>query len=92
MGEADGKERIKIYDNITGKPETHPCKQEKRLDRLEKRQDDTIKNIDEKLGLIWNAIAAGDNRNTLYIITMAGTMIASLAAVFIAFMAFFRTP
>lgn len=93
-------------DYLTGEPKNHDCIQEKRLERIEKDQEhlakqhentlkelnETNKKIDKKLTQIWQAITTGDNRNTMYIIMMAGTMIASLAAVFIAFMAFFRIP
>ncbi|KAF5046211.1 hypothetical protein DSECCO2_473110 [anaerobic digester metagenome] len=83
-------------DNSTKEP-SHKCIQdrritrnEKRTDRLEKRQDETIKDTNVKLNLIWTAITNGDSRNTLYTITMGAACITSLAAVFIAFMAFFK--
>lgn len=86
-------------DYLTGEPKNHDCIQERRLERIEKdqehltkQQQNTLVDINEKLNLIWQAITTGDNRNTMYIIMMAGTMIASLAAVFIAFMTFFRIP
>ena len=71
---------------------THPCKQEERLNRIEKdqeklnkRQDDTIENIDKKLNLIWTAIKEGDNTNTKYIFMMVGVFIGAFISIIVIF-------
>lgn len=70
----------------------HPCKQEERLKRIEtdqeklnKRQDETIENIEKKLNLIWTAIKEGDNTNTKYIFMMVGVFIGAFISVIVIF-------
>jgi hypothetical protein len=77
--------------NTTQTP-THPCKQEERLNRIEKdqeklnkRQDDTIENIDKKLNLIWTAIKEGDSTNTKYIFMMVGVFIGAFISIIVIF-------
>lgn len=76
----------KFHEYNTQTPLYHKCKQENRLDRLEKRND----NIDTKLDQIWSAIQAGDNRNTMYVIMAIIAFIGALSGVFVAFMVFFK--
>lgn len=71
---------------------SHPCKQEERLNRIEtdqeklnKRQDETIENIEKKLNLIWSAIKEGDNTNTKYIFMMVGVFIGALVSILVIF-------
>lgn len=71
---------------------SHPCKQEDRLNRIEtdqeklnKRQDETIENIEKKLNLIWSAIKEGDNTNTKYIFMMVGVFIGAFISIIVIF-------
>lgn len=77
------------YDNITGKP-FHICKQESRITRLEKRQDDTIKSINTKLEKIWKAINTGDQENTKQLIQITGYFIGAMVTIMVTFLAFIK--
>lgn len=77
------------YENITGEP-WHKCKQEKRITRLEEKQDETIKSIDDKLSKIWTAINQGDKDNLKTIITVSICFIGAVVTVFVAFIAFLK--
>lgn len=85
-----------LIDNISGEP-VHECKQEDRLQRIEadqkrlnKRQEETIKNIEKKLTQIWKAINKGDRDNLKTIITVTISFIGAVVTVFVAFIAFLK--
>jgi hypothetical protein len=79
-----------IYDNITNKTPSHDCKQEERINRLEKRQDESIQSIDSKLEKIWTAVNHGDTENTKNLITVVGIFVAALVSITIGFVAIIK--
>lgn len=74
-----------------GKQKTpHDCIQEQRLKKLEERQDQTISNIDNKLGKIWEAVNKGDTENTKNLITVVGIFVGALVTITIGFVALIK--